>query len=144
MQATIRTTPASCPRSTALKHQTPCLFCNPGSTLLDNALAFARYDNYPVSPGHVLILPYRHVADYFDTTQAERLAMLDLIEAAKRLLDREHTPDGYNLGINCGAAAGQSVPHVHYHLIPRYLGDMENPRGGVRGVIPDKQKYSPC
>jgi diadenosine tetraphosphate (Ap4A) HIT family hydrolase len=111
--------------------------------LLDNALAFARYDDNPVSPGHVLILPYRHVADYFDTTQAERHAMLDLIEAAKRLLDREHEPDGYNLGINCGEAAGQSVPHVHYHLIPRYLGDMENPRGGVRGVIPDKQKYTP-
>lgn len=124
-----------------MKQPTPCLFCNPGHVLLENALAYARYDDYPVSPGHVLILPYRHVADYFDTTLAEKHAMLELIEATKLVLDSEHTPDGYNLGINCGAAAGQSVPHVHYHLIPRYRGDMENPRGGVRGVIPDRQKY---
>jgi len=124
-----------------LKQSTPCFFCNPGSMLLENALAYARYDDYPVSPGHVLILTQRHVADYFDTTLAEKHAMLELIEAARLLLDREYAPDGYNLGINCGAAAGQSVPHVHYHLIPRYRGDMENPRGGVRGVIPDRQKY---
>jgi len=126
---------------TLLKQTTPCLFCNPGELLLENALAYARYDDYPVSPGHVLVLPRRHVADYFDTTLEEKHAMLALIEAAKQLLDGEHAPDGYNLGINCGAAAGQSVPHVHYHLIPRYAGDMENPRGGVRGVIPDRQKY---
>jgi len=124
-----------------LKQTTPCLFCNRGNRLLENELAYARYDDYPVSPGHVLILTHRHVADYFDTTLPERHAMLELIEAAKLLLDREHTPDGYNLGINCGPAAGQSVPHVHYHLIPRYRGDMENPRGGVRGVIPARQKY---
>jgi diadenosine tetraphosphate (Ap4A) HIT family hydrolase len=124
-----------------LKQSTACLFCNPGNALLENALAYARYDDYPVSPGHMLILPHRHVADYFDTTQAEKHAMLELIVAARQLLDSEYAPDGYNLGINCGAAAGQSVPHVHYHLIPRYLGDMENPRGGVRGVIPDRQKY---
>jgi diadenosine tetraphosphate (Ap4A) HIT family hydrolase len=109
--------------------------------LLESELAYARYDDYPVSPGHVLILPQRHVADYFDTTLAEKHAMLELIEAARQLLDREYAPDGYNLGINCGAAAGQSVLHVHYHLIPRYQGDMENPRGGVRGVIPAMQKY---
>lgn len=126
---------------TLLKQATPCLFCNPGEPLLENALAYARYDDYPVSPGHVLVLPRRHVADYFDTTLEEKHAMLALIEAAKQLLDGEHAPDGYNLGINCGAAAGQSVPHVHYHLIPRFAGDMENPRGGVRGVIPDRQKY---
>jgi diadenosine tetraphosphate (Ap4A) HIT family hydrolase len=124
-----------------LRQSTPCLFCNPGNTLLGNALAYARYDDYPVSPGHVLILPYRHVADYFDTTLAEKHAILELVETAKQLLDSDYAPDGYNLGINCGTAAGQSVLHVHYHLIPRYRGDMENPRGGVRGVIPDRQKY---
>ena len=124
-----------------MKHPTSCIFCNPGNALLENELAYARYDDHPVSPGHVLVLPHRHVADYFDTTQPEKHAMLELIEAARQLLDSEHAPDGYNLGINCGAAAGQSVPHVHYHLIPRYRGDMGNPRGGVRGVIPDRQKY---
>jgi len=124
-----------------LKQSTPCIFCNPGKILLENSLACARYDDYPVSPGHMLIIPCRHVADYFDTTLAEKHAMLELIEAARQLLESEHAPDGYNLGINCGATAGQSVPHVHYHLIPRYQGDMENPRGGVRGVIPDRQKY---
>ena len=124
-----------------LKQSTPCLFCNPGKKVLENSLAYARFDDYPVSPGHLLIMPFRHMSDYFETTLAEKHAMLELIEAAKLLLDSEHDPDGYNLGINCGAAAGQSVPHVHYHLIPRYQGDMENPRGGVRGVIPDRQKY---
>jgi len=124
-----------------LKPPATCPFCNPASVLLDNELAYVRRDDYPVSPGHVLILPYRHVPDYFDTTRAEKHAMLELIEAARQLLDAEHAPDGYNAGINCGTAAGQSVPHAHYHLIPRYHGDMENPRGGVRGVIPGKQKY---
>jgi diadenosine tetraphosphate (Ap4A) HIT family hydrolase len=124
-----------------LKHSPSCIFCNPGNVLLENSLAYARYDDHPVSPGHILVLPHRHVADYFDTTLPEKHAMLELIEAAKELLEAGHHPDGYNLGINCGATAGQSVPHVHYHLIPRYQGDMENPRGGVRGVIPDRQKY---
>jgi diadenosine tetraphosphate (Ap4A) HIT family hydrolase len=124
-----------------LKQSTTCIFCNPGKKVLKNALAYARYDDYPVSPGHMLIMPFRHVADYFDTTIEEKHAMLELVVAARELLDAGQHPDGYNLGINCGAAAGQSVPHAHYHLIPRYQGDMENPRGGVRGVIPDRQKY---
>jgi diadenosine tetraphosphate (Ap4A) HIT family hydrolase len=88
-----------------------------------------------------LIIPYRHVADYFETTVEEKAAIAEMIDRAREWVRQEHAPDGFNIGVNCGAAAGQSVMHVHIHLIPRYAGDMENPRGGVRGVIPDKQKY---
>ena len=118
-----------------------CPFCDTSTSVLSNELAYARYCNYPVSPGHILIVPYRHVADYFNTTSQEKQAIHNLVDEAKMLIDSERSPDGYNIGVNCGSAAGQSVPHVHYHLIPRYEGDMDNPRGGVRGVIPDKQKY---
>jgi diadenosine tetraphosphate (Ap4A) HIT family hydrolase len=118
-----------------------CLFCRPREPLLENDLVFARYDDFPVSPGHLLLIPRRHVANYFDLTEAEKQAMWQLLDAAKALLDREHRPGGYNVGINCGPVAGQSVPHVHLHLMPRYEGDVADPRGGVRGVIPARQKY---
>ena len=120
-----------------------CIFCNPvpDIVLLSNALAYVRFDSYPVSPGHMLIVPHRHFAGYFACSESEREALWSLVEEAKLHLDREHRPDGYNVGINVGPAAGQSVMHVHIHLIPRYEGDMENPKGGVRGVIPSKQKY---
>ena len=119
-----------------------CPFCESPTNVLENELAYARYDPYPVSPGHVLIILKRHVADYFATTSAEKAALQELVEQTKNLLDTERQPDGFNIGINVGAAAGQTVSHVHIHLIPRYRGDMEDPRGGVRGVIPEKQKYS--
>lgn len=83
----------------------------------------------------------RHVADFFETTDDERQALLTLLQQAKDLLQREHEPDGFNVGVNVGEAAGQTIPHVHIHLIPRYRGDTPHPRGGVRGVIPDKQSY---
>jgi diadenosine tetraphosphate (Ap4A) HIT family hydrolase len=118
-----------------------CPFCEASVAVMSNDLAYARYDKFPVSPGHVLIVPFRHIADFFDTTEEEKRAMLRLVQQLKPRLDVEWHPDGYNVGINCGTAAGQSVPHVHLHMIPRYRGDMENPLGGVRGVIPDKQKY---
>ena len=118
-----------------------CLFCRPCEPLLENDLVFARYDDFPVSKGHLLLITRRHVANYFDMTGAEKQAMWQLLDAAKALLDREHRPGGYNVGINCGPVAGQSVPHVHLHLMPRYAGDVADPRGGVRGVIPAKQKY---
>ena len=118
-----------------------CPFCQPAEVLLENELAFAIRDRYPASPGHLLILPRRHVADWFDTTPDERHAMFDLANMAKARLAAEFRPDGYNLGINVGEAAGQTVFHVHLHLIPRYRGDVAAPRGGVRGVIPDKQNY---
>jgi diadenosine tetraphosphate (Ap4A) HIT family hydrolase len=94
-----------------------------------------------VSDGHALVIPRRHVASFFDTTPEERQAMFDLLDEAKTLLDRAHRPDGYNLGINNGQAAGQSVMHVHLHVIPRYRGDKDDPRGGVRWVLPEKAVY---
>mgnify|MGYP000878165167 FL=1 len=118
-----------------------CIFCNQEELILENELAWARYDKYPVSPGHLLIITKRHVADFFDTTLEERQALNNLSEEAKKMLDREYSPDGYNIGVNCGAAAGQTIMHLHIHLIPRYQGDIDNPRGGVRGVIPDKRIY---
>jgi diadenosine tetraphosphate (Ap4A) HIT family hydrolase len=88
-----------------------------------------------------LIVPRRHVAEFFQATQEEKLAIFDLIDEMKVIIDEKHNPDGYNIGVNIGKAAGQSVPHIHIHMMPRYTGDIENPRGGVRGVIPAKQKY---
>ena len=119
-----------------------CIFCeNRPETLFENELAVAFYDNFPVSPGHTLIIPKRHMASYFELTAAERTAIQALLEQAKRSLDEKFSPTGYNVGVNVGEDAGQSVFHCHIHLIPRYHGDVESPKGGVRGVIPDKQKY---
>ncbi|MCQ1538280.1 HIT family protein [Methanocalculus taiwanensis] len=109
------------------------------NTLRD--LAYARYDLYPVSPGHQLAIPFRHVASFFEATEAEQAALLSLVHDARRLLDERYAPDGYNIGVNIGAAAGQSVMHLHLHVIPRYAGDMDDPKGGVRGVIPEKRGY---
>ena len=118
-----------------------CPFCRPSEPLLRDDLAFAIYDRSPVTPGHMLIIPYRHVDDWFDTTPQEKSAMLALLERSRAHLRRERNPEGFNFGVNCGAVAGQSIFHVHMHLIPRYRGDMDDPLGGVRGVIPARQKY---
>ncbi len=118
-----------------------CPFCVFENPIIENDLAYARYDLYPVTPGHMLIITKRHVADFFAATLEERQALHDILEAAKRLLDRECKPDGYNVGVNCGEAAGQTIMHLHIHLIPRLHGDIDNPCGGVRGVIPDKRIY---
>ena len=122
---------------------TDCIFCNISQDrrIAENDHCFATYDDFPVSKGHTLIIPKRHVADYFDLTEDEVMAMQALMRDIKAKIDAELSPDGYNIGINVNAAAGQTVFHVHMHLIPRYVGDVENPRGGVRGVIPAKQKY---
>lgn len=109
--------------------------------ICETATCVAFYDGYPVSQGHALIIPKRHVANYFDLTNHEREAMNVMLQYVKRKIDERYHPDGYNIGINVNEAAGQSVFHVHMHLIPRYKGDVENPKGGVRGVIPSKQKY---
>jgi diadenosine tetraphosphate (Ap4A) HIT family hydrolase len=106
-----------------------------------NELAFAFRDRYPVSPGHTLVVTRRVVADWFAATDAERAALLALVDEVKRGLDRELEPDGYNVGFNAGEAAGQTVMHLHVHVIPRYRGDMPDPRGGVRHVIPSKGNY---
>jgi diadenosine tetraphosphate (Ap4A) HIT family hydrolase len=118
-----------------------CPFCECSSPVLENDLAFVRPDKYPVSEGHLLICPRRHFADFFEASQAERKAIFSLLQDAKALSTKTLRADGYNIGINCGVAAGQTVMHLHVHLIPRYHGDMPDPRGGVRGVIPAKQKY---
>jgi diadenosine tetraphosphate (Ap4A) HIT family hydrolase len=120
-----------------------CLFCSvpPEEILIDGPIAMARIDNHPVSPGHTLIIPKRHVASFFETTEEERAAMLKLLDEAKAVLDQKHKPDGYNIGINGGEAAGQTVMHLHIHLIPRYKGDKADPRGGVRWVLPEKAAY---
>jgi diadenosine tetraphosphate (Ap4A) HIT family hydrolase len=109
--------------------------------LFRNTAAVAIRDWYPVTPGHTLLIPVRHVASIFDVTPAERDAMLALLETAKWQLQAEFDPAGYNIGINDGEAAGQTVAHVHMHLIPRYPGDRPDPRGGVRWVIPEKADY---
>lgn len=118
-----------------------CPFCHPDGIMFENDLAYAIPDKYPVNPGHLLIIPKRHVADFFLTTETEKVALLSLLDKAKHYLDGKHAPAGYNVGINVGEVAGQTIPHVHLHLIPRYQGDMKNPRGGVRGVIPAQQNY---
>ena len=109
--------------------------------LASNALAFAIRDGFPVSPGHTLIVPRRLVATWFEATRGEQVALLDLVDVVKAQLDAELKPDGYNIGINAGAAAGQTVMHLHLHLIPRFAGDVPDPRGGVRHVIPGKGNY---
>jgi diadenosine tetraphosphate (Ap4A) HIT family hydrolase len=118
-----------------------CPFCTPDDKVIANDLVYARYDLYPVNEGHLLIIPDRHFSDFFQATQEEQNAIFELIDQGKSLLDKERSPDGYNIGINVGIAAGQTVMHLHVHLIPRYIGDMSDPRGGVRGVIPEKQSY---
>ena len=118
-----------------------CVFCDLNSYVFENDLAFVIYDKYPVSEGHALVIPKRHVADYFDTTKEEKSAMQELAEEIREIQKNELLPDGFNIGINCGEAAGQTIFHVHMHVIPRYKGDMDDPTGGVRGVIPEKQKY---
>lgn len=122
-----------------------CLFCNWKNKkelfFLENELVFAVFDNFAVSKGHLLFITKRHIKDFFETTKEERQAIFDLIDEAKKLIDEMFQPTGYNIGMNCGESAGQSIMHLHVHLIPRYDGDVENPRGGVRGVIPNKQNY---
>ncbi len=118
-----------------------CPFCKPDKIILSNDLAFAIYDRYPVNEGHMLIIPRRHMDDFWSSTPKERQALGDLLEDCKKHLDKMFAPAGYNMGINCGEAAGQTIFHLHIHLIPRYIGDIENPRGGVRGVIPSRRIY---
>lgn len=120
-----------------------CPFCAlPAERILllaDEALVIR--DAFPVSPGHTLVVPRRHIGSFFELTDAERACMVELLAKAKAELDLSFQPDGFNIGINDGAAAGQTVPHLHLHLIPRYRGDAPDPRGGVRWVLPAKAKY---
>lgn len=124
-----------------------CLFCQMASGKKEVTL-FAKFqhcyiikDQFPVSPEHLLIIPYAHTENWFTASEEVRLDIIKALNFAKEQLDHTCKPDGYNIGANCGEVAGQNVMHLHVHLIPRYQGDMEDPKGGVRGVIPSKQKY---
>ncbi len=121
----------------------PCPFCvlDPARILAEDELTLVYKDGFPVSPGHTVIIPRRHFATLFEATAEEQAALLAALSRAKAILDERHRPDGYNIGINHGKAGGQSVPHLHIHVIPRYLGDKEDPRGGVRWILPEKAKY---
>ena len=122
----------------------PCLFCNIKESGLahENNLAYASYDSYPVSEHHCLIIPKRHIKDYFQFTNEELLACNKLIKIVKdEIINKDHTVKGFNLGTNIGKVSGQSIMHCHFHLIPRRKNDVANPQGGVRSVIPNKQHY---
>ena len=123
--------------------ETGCPFCDIelSRIVLDAPLGFCIRDGYPVSPLHSLIIPKRHVASFFDLTMNEERELLGLLQLAKHEIEREKHPDGFNIGINEGLAAGQTVMHLHIHLIPRYKGDQPDPRGGVRWIFPDKAVY---
>ena len=122
----------------------PCLFCNvkESGSAHENELAYASYDSYPVSEHHCLVIPKRHIKDYFDLSNEELIACNNLIKIIKKeIINKDKTVKGFNLGTNIGRISGQSIMHCHFHLIPRREGDVENPQGGVRSVIPLKQHY---
>ena len=122
----------------------PCLFCNTikKEYIFENNLAYSTFDSYPVTEFHLLIVPKRHLKNYFELTNDEIIACNKIILLSKNKIEKmDKTIKGFNIGINCGKVAGQSIMHCHIHLIPRREGDVENPQGGVRGVIPSKQHY---
>ncbi|WP_209460723.1 HIT family protein [Youngiibacter multivorans] len=121
-----------------------CIFCSyleKGSLITENEGAFAIYDNFPVTKGHALIIPKRHFSGYFDATSEEVISLDRLLREVKKVIDEKYHPDGYNIGINVGKAAGQTIFHLHIHLIPRYAGDVENPRGGIRKLMKPLVEY---
>lgn len=121
-----------------------CLFCQitPSRVVEENDLGYVVIDRFPVANGHTLVIPKRHVADYFELHNSEVVALHDMLRNMKKRIEiKDELVTGFNIGINCGKDAGQSVFHAHIHLIPRRKDDVQDPRGGVRGVIPLKQKY---
>ena len=121
----------------------PCIFCSlPATSIIDqNDLGFVVRDISPVNPGHTLVIPKRHVSSYFELTDDEVVALMELLRRAKEAIDAEFKPDDYNIGVNNGPLAGQTVPHVHIHVMPRYRGDTEDIRGGVRNIILERAVY---
>jgi diadenosine tetraphosphate (Ap4A) HIT family hydrolase len=121
-----------------------CIFCRPRAEpdlLASNDLAIALPAGYPVSPGHTLIIPRRHEPDFFSLTADEQAALVALVNPVRAVLAARYHPDAYNLGVNAGKAAGQTILHAHLHVIPRYAGDVAEPRGGVRWVLPETARY---
>ena len=124
--------------------QSDCIFCEPSvdRVIASNALAFAIHDNYPVTRLHTLVIPKRHAATFFDLFEPERRAINQLLDGLRvEMTKADPSVEGFNIGMNNGDAAGQTIGHAHVHLIPRRQGDVQDPRGGVRGVIPDKATY---
>ena len=119
-----------------------CIFCNSTNILINGEYSYSRLDGYPVSEGHCLIIPKRHVGSIDELTDVELKDLYTVLHQTKILILETYIPDGFNIGINEGEAAGQTVEHLHIHIIPRYKGDVECPRGGVRGVIPSKCNYT--
>lgn len=124
-----------------------CFFCDIQKepdlqVFLESENFVARFDSFPVSKGHCEIIPRKHIDSFFDLTDKEAAEMMRLTKQVREILDKEFTPDAYNIGINDGEAAGRTIPHFHLHIIPRYKGDVTNPRGGVRNVIPHKADYT--
>lgn len=123
-----------------------CLFCDKDNPkrhrlILENELFYSRWDNFPVSNGHAEVVPKNHIESFFDLTSEELPQMYNLIKKTKEIIDKKYSPDAYNIGINEGEAAGRTIHHLHVHIIPRYKGDVENPKGGVRHIIPGKGGY---
>ncbi len=120
-----------------------CPFCNlpTEQILFKNSLVFAILDKFPASRGHLLIIPFRHVASFWELEEDEMVAANAMLKRCKSFIDEKFTPQGYNVGVNIGKDAGQTVMHVHIHLLPRYEGDVEDPVGGVRHTIPGKGNY---
>lgn len=126
------------------EENTDCIFCNPApdrELILESATVYAIYDKFPVNKGHALIIPKRHCENYFDLSFKEQSACWFVLNKVKQIVNKKFSPDGFNIGVNINSSAGQTIPHVHIHLIPRYKGDVENPTGGVRNVIPAKGNY---
>ena len=123
----------------------PCLFCNikESDLIFHFNLVYASYDNYPVTNKHCLIIPKRHIKNYFDLTSSELIACDEIIKKIKKeIFKKDLSVEGFNIGTNIGKVAGQSIMHCHIHMIPRREGDVDNPQGGVRSVIPLKQHYT--
>ncbi|SRR6056297_1263756 len=122
---------------------TSCPFCKaePSGLFWESDRVRVMWDSRPLTDGHTLVVPVRHVASYFDTSIEERTALGEALDVAKAKVEEHYRPDGYNIGINDAPAAGQTVPHCHIHLIPRYEGDTADPRGGVRWILPDRARY---
>jgi diadenosine tetraphosphate (Ap4A) HIT family hydrolase len=120
-----------------------CPFCSPEDEdiVVQNEFCCARWDKYPVTEGHMLVIPHRHAREIFELAREEWHSTLSLIKECKTVIESRTSPDGYNIGFNVGRYAGQSVMHCHCHVIPRYIGDVENPTGGIRAVIPEKELY---
>lgn len=123
-----------------------CIFCDiyivdKNRVIAENNLAFAIYDAFPVNEGHMLIIPKRHFDNFFDASEEEAAAIYALLHECKKIIDEDYHPTGYNIGVNIGSDGGQTVMHLHVHLIPRYKGDVENPKGGIRRLKPQLVYY---